>query len=175
MTVLIIVLAVLALLLFLPVKADVSFVLLDGHDRLCVKAGLIAPVIKIVDSGKKKVKKKENKEGTGETDGKKEKKEKKKYSFEQFKKLMNMVFDVLAFVKKHLVSSNLKLHFHIGLDDAAQTGITVGSAWGFLYDFAALCDRQFVLKKHSVHVAPDFTREVFETDINVIISLILIR
>ncbi|MBO4896726.1 MAG: DUF2953 domain-containing protein [Clostridia bacterium] len=178
MTVLIIVLAVLALLLLLPVKADVSFLLLGGQDRLCVKAGIVAPFLTVFDSTKKKAKKKKKKEESEtekeEPDKKKEKKNKKKYSFEQIKKLLKMVFDALAFVKKHLVISNLKLHFHMGFDDAAQTGIAVGSAWGFLYDFVALCDRKFKLKKHSVHVAPDFTQEVFETDLNVKLSFKLI-
>ena len=173
----IIILLVIVVILLLPLKANVSFLLLGGTDKLCVKAGLMVPVIKVFDSDKKKKKKEPEKEEKQEEEehgesGEKEKKKKK--SFEDIKKILNLAADTFAFLKKHLVILKLKLHFHMGLDDAAKTGIAVGSAWGFLYDFVSLCGRQFKLKKFSVHVAPDFTQEVFETDINVRISIRII-
>lgn len=171
----IIILLVIALLLFLPISADVSFELLGGIDRLRVKAGLAAPFITVFDSSKKKkVKNKEKKPKEEKEEEDKEENKKKKKSFEDIKKILNLAADILTFLKKRLKIILLKLHFHMGFDDAAKTGIATGSAWGFLYDFVSLCDRKFNLKKHSVHVSPDFTQEVFETDINVKISIRLI-
>ena len=170
----IVVLLIIVILLFAPLRADISFLLLEGENRLCVRAGIAAPFITVYDSSRKqksKERKAQNKEKEEDIDSGNKK---KKISFKDIKEVLNLALDIFGFLKKRLKIEFLKLHFHIGLDDAAQTGIVTGSAWGFLYDFVSICDRQFKLKKHSVHVSPDFTQEVFETDINIKVSFRLI-
>ena len=125
------------------------------------------------ESTEKKKKRKEQKNQDKEERSDSAKK-KKKTSFKSIKEILNFALDIFGFLKKRLEIEILKLHFHIGFDDAAETGIVTGSAWGFLYDFVSICDKRFKLKKHSVHVSPDFTQEVFETDINIRVSLRLI-
>ena len=163
-----------AILLIMPLCAEIEYLLLEkGGGRLRIKVGLITPFVSVADTGKKpkeKKKKRKKSEKQKKDDGKEKKedgKAKKKTSFEDIKDIIKAVADALAVLKKRLVIDKLKLHFHIGTGDAAKTGVATGSAWGALGGIVSLLKSRFNLKGYSVNVVPAFTKELFETDIDV--------
>ena len=167
------------ILLILPVSLDLKYLYLGGSGRMTVRAGILALHVTVFDSAKQEKMKTEESEEAKKDDEKKEdesaKKEKKeKLDFGRMKKILSESLKLLSYLSKRLTVDRLKLHFHIGLEDAAATGIATGAAWAFLYDFVSLCDNKLKLKSHSVNVCPDFREEVFETDIRLVISIRII-
>lgn len=164
MIALIIILAILVFVLMLPFKVQIKYLLYKKTNRLTVKIGLLYPFISTFDSAKKKNGKKA--EGGGK-DGA----SKSKINLSLLCDVFREVAALFDYFKKKLKITTLRLHFHIGASDAAATGIITGSAWGALYDMAAVLDNHFVLCDKNIHVAPDFTEEIFETDIEVELSI----
>lgn len=161
------------ILLILPVSLDLKYLYLGGSGRMTVRAGISALHVTVFDSAKQEKKKTaESEEAKKDDEKKKEKKE--KLDFGRMKKILSESLNLLSYLSKRLTVDRLKLHFHIGLEDAAATGIAIGAAWAFLYDFVSLCDNKLKLKSHSVNVCPDFKEEVFETDIRLVISIRII-
>lgn len=161
-----VILCILATVLFCPVCVEVSYLLYKSENKFTLSAGIIRPFIKF-GSKKPKAEKCEEKE---KSDAVKEK-NKKKMSFEAIKNIISEVIVLFTYFKRYLVIKKLKLHFHIGADDAAVTGIATGAAWGALYDTVAVIDNNFTLKDKNIHVCPNFTEKVFETDICVRVSI----
>ena len=158
------------ILLILPVSLDLKYLYLGGSGRMTVRAGISALHVTVFDSAKQeKMKTEESKK-----DDEKKKEKKEKLDFGRMKKILSESLKFLSYLSKRLTVDRLKLHFHIGLEDAAATGIATGAAWAFLYDFVSLCDNKLKLKSHSVNVCPDFREEVFETDIMLVISIRII-
>ena len=87
------------------------------------------------------------------------KKPKKKLSLERIKEIFSLFFEIFKFLKKHLVFYEFTAKLNFGLEDAAETGILTGAAWGVLYNIVGFVDRTFVLKNHCVDVVPDFENE----------------
>lgn len=156
----------LALLMFCPVCVDASYLLYKEQNVFTLKTGLFLPFITLYKSGEKKQKKEKNKKS--DVSGGKEK---KKMSFEVVKNIISEVSDLFDYFRKHLKITRFKLHFHIGADDAAMTGIASGAAWGAVYDLAAIMKNKFTLKDKNLHVCPNFTEKIFECDINVRLSV----
>lgn len=161
------------ILLVLPVSLDLKFLYLGGSGRITVRAGISRLAFGIFDSAEKQ-KKKEYAEKSKEIKKDNNKAEKEKLDFGKTKTLLAEGLKLLSYFSKRLTVERLKLHFHIGFDDAAATGIATGAAWAFLYDFVSLCDNKLKLKSHSVNVCPDFTKEVFETDIRLVLNIRII-
>jgi len=165
MIVALIILLCILLLCIMPVKVDVSYLLYKNENAFKIRAGVLFPFITVFDSSKKK----KVKESSAEKEG--NKRPKREINFEFIKEIMSHCAKLFAYFKKHLVIEKFKLHFHIGADEAALTGIATGAAWGALYDIAAVFDRNFKLKEKNIHVCPKFDGAIFETDINVRISI----
>ena len=158
-----IILGVLILFSVMPFKVQIKYLLYKETNRFTVKIGILHPAVTMVDSARAK-KTRASKSGGGKS-------EKTKMNFEFLINAFREVAQLFDYFKKKLKITTLRLHFHIGLSDAAATGIVTGSAWGALYDAAALLDYHFRLYDKNIHVAPDFTREIFETDIEVVLSI----
>ena len=166
----IIALAVICLLLvflFCPLCVDVSYLLYREQNVFALKVGLFKPFVTLYKSDEKKKKKEKSKKNNA----KGEEKEKKKMSFEVIKNIISEVADLFDYFRKHLNITRFKLHFHIGADDAALVGIASGAAWGAVHDIASVMDKKFNLKDKNLHVCPNFTKKVFECDINVRLSV----
>ena len=162
MIIALIILCLIAAILICPLNAEISYLLNKRKNVLKVNRGPLKPFIPVYKSGEKNQKK------SGKNDGEKKKTE---MSIEIIKDIISEVALLFSYFKRHLKILNLKLHFHIGADDAALTGILSGGAWGMAYDIAALIENKFNLKNKNIHVCPNFTEKVFETDISVRLSV----
>ena len=154
------IIALLVLLLISPLKAALWY----EDERFRVQAGVGAVMITVFDSQKPKKKKAaSSKKDSSEGEiSEKDKKAKSKLSLDKIKEIFSLFYDILKFLKKHLVFYEFTAKLDFGLESAAQTGILTGAAWGVFYNIVGLIDRTFVLKKHSVNVVPDFEEEKFD-------------
>jgi len=163
MIIALIILCLIAAILICPLNAEISYLLYKDENVLKVKIGPLKPFITVYKSGEKKQKE------SGKNDG--GEKKKTEMTIEIIKDIISEIALLFSYFKSHLKILNLKLHFHIGADDAALTGILSGGAWGAAYDIAALIENKFNLKNKNIHVCPNFTEKVFETDISVRLSV----
>lgn len=152
MIVFLIVLIIIGLILFIPIKVKATYLLYRDTNRILVRGGLFTEFITLYDSTKPK----------------------KEIDLEVVLALLKETLNEFVFFKKRLTFDNLKLHFHIGFEDAAYCGITTGLTWSALYNILSLVDHNFKLKKHSLHICPEFNKKVFETDIELRVSIRII-
>ena len=156
LVVILIIIAILAMLLFIPVRIKIyakyensNFV----HDYK-IKYGFIT------------VKKKSSKQA-GNKQKKRSDKPKKdkttplaiirfiKSNIESVKKL---VADVTSYTTKKLIRfDKFKLNAVLGTDDAMNTGLTYGAASAFLYNTIGFIERKVTMKNISIDFQPDFT------------------
>lgn len=165
MIVLLIILLVLLALLMSPVKLEIKYLLYKEKNIFTIKTGVFIPFITVFSSGKGKKAEKIKQENENKNSVK------SKFSLSFFADALEEVGTLFSYFKKKLKITELRLHFHIGAPDAAATGILTGSAWGTLYNIVAILENNFSLYEKNIHVSPDFTREVFETDIKIKLSI----
>ena len=165
MIVLLIICLVLLTLLMSPVKLEIRYLLYEEKNVFTIKTGIFAPFITVFSNGKGK------KAGKIKQENKDKNSIKSKFSLSFFADALEEVGTLFSYFKKKLKITEFRLHFHIGAPDAAATGILTGSAWGTLYNVVAILENNFSLCEKNIHVAPDFTREVFETDIKIKLSI----
>lgn len=67
-------------------------------------------------------------------------------------------------IKKKIRVETFDFRLKFGLDDAAHTGIAVGTAWGGLYNIFALVDKLFTVKNHNFEITPVFDGEYLDMD-----------
>lgn len=158
-----IIIAVFALILFIPVRLSILYNSNEGF-KYSVSIGFIR-------FGKKR--KSEKKTDTSTEEKRKPKLDSSKLKFfEQYKKEIKQH---LTAVLKRIVSGRLcinKLYINaeLGFEDAMDTGLVFGAVSGIVYNTAGLMDRTGRLKKHDITLKPDFDTPHIFAEIEAIIS-----
>jgi len=163
----IIIFLICVLILASPLKVKVTYLRYKEENSFKISVGLFKEFILVFDSSKQKTKKKTSEKSS---EGK-EKDLKRDIDFDLICDIIKEVAVLFEFLKKKLVISFLKLHFHMGLGDPANTGIATGHSWSVLYNAVSLLERNFTLKKQTVNITPEFFEAIFETDIEVKLSI----
>ncbi len=174
MAIYLIIIAVVAVLLYVPSLLEFSFVWNETEKKVTLRFRYLFYKKNIIPSNsdkKEKIKKKE-------------KKKKKKYTFEEVKttaKRFIKIFDaiksdiakILYYAKKHAVKID-KLNTDIKFDnsDPMKTGIMTGTINGVIYNLIAFLDRNITLKEWKVSAVGQFkNRDFFDIRIDGIIRI----
>ena len=151
--------ALLAILLFMPVRAIVSYE--------SKKAEFIIKFGPFKLNGKKKAPKK--KDETEEE--KKEKKPEEKNPHDRILNLIGALYETSGAIKRAIRVESLKLNARFGSSDAAATGFLVGLAYAEIYKFIGLISCVFTVKPPVITIEPDYGDEpVFNADFRTVIK-----
>lgn len=149
--------ALLALLLFMPVRAIVMY---ESQ-----KAGLIIKFGPFKLKGKKRAPKKN---GAGEE---KDKKPEEKKPYDRILNLIGALYETSGTIKRAIRVESLKLNSRFGSGDAAATGFLVGIAYAEIYKFIGLISCVFTVKPPVITIEPDYGDEpVFNADFRTVIK-----
>ena len=109
---------------------------------------------------------------------------KEEFGFSQFMKQVDWVKNIYEIIKKDLEDifsylrsrarcRNLTVHLDFGFEDAAQTGIAGGVAYGLVYSFASLVYNNLSLRKDDMDIAvnPRFDKQCTDLYIKSIFCL----
>ena len=157
-----IILAILILILFAPLKLVLSFKNTDISAKLSL-AGI--PVyVKKSDSAKKE--NKSSKKNVDETIEDKVKSiEKDALSFGEKIELLVTVFKTTAkLAGRYVTIKDLKLAISVGTGDAASTAVGTGILWAAVYNLIGIVGRIIPIDSHSVEISPDYGEENYQAD-----------
>ena len=76
---------------------------------------------------------------------------------ENIKAVKDMIYAILGYMFKHLVTINrLRIKFVFGVDDAMETALIFGAVSAFVFNVIGVMDRKMRLKKHITEIKPAF-------------------
>lgn len=170
MSALMIVLAVIVLIAWLPLGCAASY---DGSPRIDVRVGPVRFTVvpgKDKPKKKKKPKKEKPKKETKAKETAGEKKEKKKITLSQIRQFIPMVQTALRAVRrllKAIAFTTLKVHVTYGAEDPADTGIRYGQAWAIIGAVTPVLENTFTVKKRDLQAIYDPDAEGFTIEAEV--------
>ena len=174
------VLLFLLVLLLVPIRLRASF-----HGELLVRIRYLFIVKQLVPEKNKKKPKKAQKV---QKKAKKKAEKKEEPSFGQmlkedgvsatltyYKKLVSLAGTIVKKLLRVLVVDKLEVQLRIATDDPADTAVDYGKACAVVYPAQALLESIVKVKKRTVQLAPDFTREKGEAAFDVQVHVTPLR
>lgn len=93
------------------------------------------------------------------------------FAKQESENIKELIYAVLGYLFKHLIRiESLDTRLILGLEDAMNTGLAFGSAAAFLYTVLGVIDRNMRLEKHKELYRPDFENPNIQAGVECIIS-----
>ena len=168
MTALLIVLAVLLLIGFLPAGVKLRYD--DGDVEMKLKLGPFrVPLLPARQPRGKKLARRHGKKIKAGRESKKKRaekrarnKKKKKLSFEELMQFVSLALEMVGKLPRKLMMNELYLHVTYSGSDAARAAIGYGRAWAVVGSALPVLERAFRIRKRDVGVDLDYGRESLE-------------
>lgn len=154
-----IVLAVIILILFAPLRFVLTFENSDFSAKV-VLAGV--PVYSYKSDSENKEKKSSKKSVDVAVEDKVKSFERDTLSLGEKIKAITSVSRLGArLLNKYVCIKNFTLRLRIGTGDAATTAVSVGLIWAAIYNLLGIVGRIVYIDNHSVEITPDYTGQVY--------------
>lgn len=166
-----ILLAIIALLLFSPLKIVVQY--REKKIKLIFRCAFLRFSVK--DSAFRKKKKSEKSDEKPTEDAQKDGVSRIKNMQSGFDSAKGALDEILDLVKHRAKFSDIYVRLRYGTGDAANTGIMYGAIWAFVGNVYAYLCRHFYVEFPTVELEPQFDKTAFEIEAQGIITTRLVH
>ena len=166
-----IILAIIALLLFSPLKIVVQY--REKKIKLIFRCAFLRFSVK--DSTFRKKKKSENTDEKPAVDAENDGVSRIKKLQSGFDSAKDALDEILDLIKHRAKFSDIYVRLRYGTGDAANTGIMYGAIWAFVGNVYAYLCRHFYVEFPTVELEPQFDKTAFEIEAQGIITTRLVH